>query len=275
MSEDMVAAGSVRRWWPDSTLMSRLDESTGEELVSLVPGVRCRAGTVLISQGARDMRVYPPEPASSGSAACVKVTACLENGQEALLGIGVSGDVVGEQAVLRAAGAFGHGGGLLAAGGSPDPGPPVHGLPATAPQRLACPRADDHRAPGLGRPPPPEFRGARVRVHLARVIVELVDRHGYLVAGGYAPGVSLSQAELGRLIGAGQDATAIAVRQLRQAGRVKTRYRGLLVSDLPALRCRRRAGIASGNSFSGCCTNTRNASGSLPQNYATASFPLR
>ena len=47
------------------------------------------------------MRVYLLEPASSGSAACVKVTACLENGQEALLGIGVSGDVVGEQAVLR------------------------------------------------------------------------------------------------------------------------------------------------------------------------------
>jgi hypothetical protein len=43
MSEDMVAAGSVRRWWPDSTLMLRLDESTGEELVSLVPGIRYRA----------------------------------------------------------------------------------------------------------------------------------------------------------------------------------------------------------------------------------------
>ena len=48
------------------------------------------------------------------------------------------------------------------------------------------------------------FAGHDVRVHLARVIVELVDRHGYLVAGGYALGVSLSQAELGRLIGAGQ-----------------------------------------------------------------------
>ena len=41
---------------------------------------------------------------------------------------------------------------------------------------------------------------------------------------------------LGWLIGAGQDATAIAIRQLRQAGLVKTRYRGLVVSDLPALR---------------------------------------
>ena len=80
--------------------MSRLDERTGEELVSLVPGLQYRAGAVLISQGARDMRVYLLEPASSGSAACVKITACLENGQETLLGIGMSGDVVGEQAVL-------------------------------------------------------------------------------------------------------------------------------------------------------------------------------
>ena len=68
MSEEMVAAGGARRSWPDSTLMSRLDESAGEELVSLVPGIRYRAGTVLINQGARDMRVYLLEPASSGTA---------------------------------------------------------------------------------------------------------------------------------------------------------------------------------------------------------------
>ncbi len=80
--------------------MSRLDERTGEELVSLVPGVRYREGSVLIRQGARDMQVYLLESASPGRSACVKVTACLENGQKTLLGIGVSGDVVGEQAVL-------------------------------------------------------------------------------------------------------------------------------------------------------------------------------
>jgi hypothetical protein len=89
MSEEMVAAGGHRRWWPDGTMMARLDERTGVELVSLVPGIRYREGSILISQGARDMRVYLLEPANSASSACVKVTACLENGQEALLGIGV------------------------------------------------------------------------------------------------------------------------------------------------------------------------------------------
>ena len=100
MSEAAVAAGDGWRCWPDGTLMSRLDLCAGEELISLVPGIRYREGSVLINQGARDTWVYLLEPASPGRSACVKVTACLENGQETLLSIGVSGDVVGEQAVL-------------------------------------------------------------------------------------------------------------------------------------------------------------------------------
>ena len=63
------------------------------------PWVTRTGARALANEGRR-----PSEPglvtASPGTTACVKVTACLENGQEALLGIGVSGDVVGEQAVL-------------------------------------------------------------------------------------------------------------------------------------------------------------------------------
>ena len=236
MSEETVAAGGHRRWWPDGTMMARLDKRTGAELVSLVPGIRYREGSILISQGARDMRVYLLEPANSASSACVKVTACLENGQEALLGIGVSGDVVGEQAVLgqRARSATVVACSPLVA--HPIPGRQFmdflgrhpgawHALAVMITERLDW--ADRRRL---------SFAGHDVRVHLARVIIELVDRHGYPDAGGYALGVSFSQAELGRLIGAGQDATGLAVRQLREAGMVKTRNRGLLVSDLPALR---------------------------------------
>ena len=47
MSEETVAAGGGWRCWPDGTLMSRPDERTGEELVSLVPGVRYREGSAL------------------------------------------------------------------------------------------------------------------------------------------------------------------------------------------------------------------------------------
>jgi len=38
MSEETIAAGGHRRWWPDGTMMARLDERTRAELVSLVPG---------------------------------------------------------------------------------------------------------------------------------------------------------------------------------------------------------------------------------------------
>ena len=184
------------------------------------------------------MCVYLLRPGQARcSSACVKVTACLENGQEALLRIGVSGDVVGEQAVLakRARSATVVACSPLAA--HPIPGPQFleflgrrpaawHALTLMITERLDW--SDCRRL---------SFAGHDVKAHLARVVLELADRHGYPDADGYALGVSLSQAEvLGRLIGAGQDATAIAVRQLRQAGRVKTRYRGLLVSDLPALR---------------------------------------
>ena len=236
MSEAAVAAGDGWRCWPDGTLMSRLDLCTGEELISLVPGIRYREGSVLISQGARDTWVYLLEPASPGSSACVKVTACLENGQEALLSIGVSGNVVGEQAVLARRERS-----TTVVACSPLVAHPIagcqfmeflgrrpeawHALALMITERLDW--ADRRRL---------NFAGHDVKAHLARVILELVERHGYPAAGGYALGVSLSQAELGRLIGAGQDATAIAVRQLRRAGMVQTRYRGLLVSDLPALR---------------------------------------
>ena len=45
MSEETIAAGGHRRWWPDGTMMARLDERTGAELVSLVPGIRYREGS--------------------------------------------------------------------------------------------------------------------------------------------------------------------------------------------------------------------------------------
>ena len=237
MSEMTVTlAGRRRRQWPDGTLMSRLDKRTGAELLSLARGVRYREGAVLIRQGARDTRVYLLQQAESGVSACAKVTACLDNGREVLLGISVSGDVVGEQAVL---GQRPRSATVVAC--SPLVAHPIPGLQfldflrryPDAWQAVALmiterlDWADRRRL---------SFAGHDVRVHLARVIVELVDRHGYPDAGGYALGVSLSQAELGRLIGAGQDAAAIAVRQLREAGLVQTRYRGLVVRDLPGLR---------------------------------------
>ena len=86
--------------WPPRTLMARLDGPAGDELLHLVPGRLYPLGAVLISQGDEGRHVYLLRPAPYGRSACVKVTARLANGAEALLGIRMGGDVVGELAVL-------------------------------------------------------------------------------------------------------------------------------------------------------------------------------
>jgi len=239
MSEQAAAAATLaygRRRWPERTVMARLPERAGDELLALAPGVRYREGRVLVRQGARGTHVYLLEPAESGCCAYTKVTACLENGREALLGISVSGDLVGEQAVLgqrRRSATVVACSPLIA---HPIPGDQFIAFLRRWPEAwqavalMITERLDWSDRRRLS------FAGHDVRVHLARVIVELVERHGYPVTGGYELGVSLSQPELGRLIGAGQDATANAVSQLRRAGLVQTRYRGLVVRDLAGLR---------------------------------------
>jgi CRP/FNR family transcriptional regulator, cyclic AMP receptor protein len=220
--------------WPEGTVMSRLDERTGNELLALAPGISYRAGVVLTNQGSRDERVYLLEPGPKTSA-CVKVTACLANGAETLLGIRVGGDLVGELAAIT-----------------------HRTQSATA---VTCSTVLAHAMTGddflgfLSRYPCAweavtlmiadrlewanrrrlDYAGHDARVHLARVLVELVRRYGHRGAGGYELGVSLSQPELGKLIGVGQDAVGLAVRELRDAGLVRTRYRGVVVCDLPGL----------------------------------------
>jgi CRP-like cAMP-binding protein len=81
-----------------------------------------------------------------------------------------------------------------------------------------------------------EFAGYAVPVRLARVMVELVDRHGFRTDQGHELGIELSQTELGRLIGAGEDAVGQAMRQLRRSGLVTPHYRKVTINDLHDLR---------------------------------------
>jgi CRP/FNR family cyclic AMP-dependent transcriptional regulator len=230
------ADGSAQLW-PAGTLMARLDSDARQALLGLRPTQPYEAGVVLIRQGDLDRTdVYLIRSTRLHMPACVKVTASLDNGSETVLGIRISGDIVGELAVLRHA-------------------------PRSA-TVTTCTRALIHRIPAdafmgfLGRHPRAwgavsrmiadqldwanrrrlDIAGHSVPVRLARVLVELVDRHGYPTPEGYDIGVSLSQAELGRLISAGQDAVGKAMRTLRRAGLVRVRYRRVTVLDLAGLR---------------------------------------
>ncbi|MEU6715757.1 Crp/Fnr family transcriptional regulator [Nonomuraea sp. NPDC046802] len=222
--------------WPARTLMAGLDQSAGRELRALGTPVRLPAGKVLIRQGDEDDRRVFLLCSAGAHTALVKVTAGLANGAESLLGIRVSGDVVGEMAAL------------------------CH-EPRSATVTL-CSDAVVHEIPGrafqafLERRPAAslavtamvadrlnwanrrrvDMAGYDVATHLRAVLAEMVERHGRPTAEGYDLGVSLTQAELGRLIGARQDAIGKAMRCLSRSGLVKTTYKRVIVPNPDQLR---------------------------------------
>ncbi len=223
--------------WPAGTLMAALGESARGDLLALGTPDAHSPGAVVIQQG--DLRrdhVFLLRSVRPGLPACAKVTAILDNGVEVLLGVRVSGDLVGEMAVLRGVGrsatvtactsmltfripaaAF-----LAYLNNHPESWSVLASMIA---QRLDW--ANRRRL---------DFAAFEVPVRLARVLVELAARHGFTVADGMDLGVQLSQPELGRLIGAKEAAVGKAVRLLKENGLLKTRYRQVIITDPRGLR---------------------------------------
>ncbi|WP_433677957.1 Crp/Fnr family transcriptional regulator [Nocardia sp. CA-119907] len=226
-------AGSA---WPVGTLMARLTVESGRDLLGLAHPRRIRAGTVLISQGDGRNHVLLLRSHDPARSACVKITAASRSGQQGLLGIRVSGDVVGELAALR--------GTPRMATVTTCTDTVIHTIAHRdflnflntradaweALCRMVADRLDWANRRRL------DFAGYEVPIRLARVLLELAERHGSAVAGGYELGVRLSQTELGALIGAREDTITSAMRQLRAKGLVKTAYRAVTITDLEQLR---------------------------------------
>ncbi|MFP3965485.1 Crp/Fnr family transcriptional regulator [Actinomadura fulvescens] len=219
------------RSWPTGTFLSRLDERTRARLLDLgqlhpVPPQRA-----LVRQGD-----------SGGSVwllidALVKVSARVENGTEALLALRVSGDLIGEMAVL---------------------GEPVRSATVTT-----CGRAVVSQIKGgafidfLQRHPAValtlnemtierlrwsnqrrlDFAGYETGRCLARVMLALADRHGQPCAEGIDLGIPLTQAELGGLVGAKEATVQKALRELTVKGLVATPgRRRVIITDHALLR---------------------------------------
>jgi CRP-like cAMP-binding protein len=81
-----------------------------------------------------------------------------------------------------------------------------------------------------------DFTGHPVDQRLARVVVQLAERHGYPVEGGIDLGIALTQEELGKLVGAAKESAVKAVQQMRGAGLIRTGYRRIVVADLERLK---------------------------------------
>ncbi|MBB6174599.1 CRP-like cAMP-binding protein [Nocardiopsis mwathae] len=222
--------------WPAGTFMSRLGEAARADLLGLTQTRTYPTGTALLRQGHVENTVYVLRSSQPGDSACVKVTSRLPNGVETLLAVRVSGDVVGEMGPLR-------GSAPMATVTTCSP-TIAQAIPTPVFMNFLDRNRDAWGVIGsvLGdrlewaERRRTDFAVYEVPVRLARVLVDLVDRHGAMTDDGLDLGVRLSQAELGRLIGAREDAVGQAVRRLREDGYIRSRYRKVTVIDLDGLR---------------------------------------
>ncbi|UZF67652.1 Crp/Fnr family transcriptional regulator [Amycolatopsis mediterranei] len=190
---------------------------------------------MLLHQGEPSTHVFLLGHGKQPRLACVKVTAAARNGTESLLGIRVSGDLVGEMGVLRD--------GPRAATVTVCRAMTVHRIPLEhfrsflrrreEAWRVVCHMIADRLDWANRRRL--DFAGYDTAVRLARVLLELADYHGAPGEAGIRLGIQLSQPEFGKLIGAGRDAIQLAVRQLKEKNYIAYRYRTVTILDLNGL----------------------------------------
>lgn len=227
--------GGDKTEWPGGTVLSRLPAALTDELLRLGTPKPCRAGTVLVHQGEPSSHVFLLGHGKQPRLACVKVTVAARNGTESLLGIRISGDLVGEMGVLRD--------GPRSATVTTCRAMTVHRIPIES-FRLFLRRREEawqvvchmiaDRLDWANRRRL-DFAGYDTTVRLARVLVELAAHHGTPGEAGIRLGIELSQSEFGKLIGAGRDSTQLAVRQLRKLAYIAYRYRTVTILNLNGL----------------------------------------
>jgi CRP-like cAMP-binding protein len=222
--------------WLPGTFLALLGRELSDELLDLGSARTVPAGKQLTSQGDSSSDVFLLKAGRLGSA-CVKVTSVLPGGDETLLAIRMAGDVIGEGAALR------H--------------DQLRSATVTACTDVLVQSIEQRKFFGyLDRRPAAwralcimlanrldwanrrrlDFGAYDVRVRLVRVVLELVEAHGVDTPLGVELGVDVSQQELGKLIGAKPDAVGGALRRLKAEGLISSRYRGVRIPDLAALR---------------------------------------
>lgn len=221
------------RNWPATSFLARLPDQARDALLSFGDVRRFARGERIAREGDPGSEVF------FLLSACAKVTARTDDGQEALLAIRVSGDIIGELAVID-----GEPRSATVTACRIDPSVAVAvGRDAFADFLKKSPEASAALAEAVGRRlrwsnrRRIEFSGCSVKVRTARVIVELASTYGkQLPYNGVSIGTNLSQGELATLIGAAVPSVQRALRELRTAGLVGTGYRMLVALDLPGLR---------------------------------------
>ncbi|GII00618.1 Crp/Fnr family transcriptional regulator [Planobispora takensis] len=208
-----------------ASFLSQLSDPVRAQLLNL--GVTtCRpAGHELIHQGGVGEVVFLLIDAIT------KITARAENGSEVLLAVRVSGDIVGDMAVLDEA--------------------PRSATVTTCSRSTICVVRGPIFMDFLRRTPEAglalnrlisdrlrwanqrrlDFAGYEAGIRLARLIVTLAARHGRRVSRGLDIGVPLTQTELGALIGAKEATIQKALRDLAERGLIRRGRRGVIIME--------------------------------------------
>ena len=186
--------------WPPGSLLSRLDDSTRQALLTAGTCRRVGSSTVLMRQGENGNHVILLRRS------LVKVTVPTADGREALLDIRVSGDLVGEIGALNdrprsASGSSRRGGNAtfnvipraeLRALLAQYPEVAIH-LAGVVAERLCW--ANRRRL---------DFTAYPVKIRLARALAELAATYGRATSQGLEIDVELTQPEAATLVGASE-----------------------------------------------------------------------
>jgi CRP-like cAMP-binding protein len=217
--------------WPAGTLLARLTGTTTAALCAVGAEQWMPAGRVLMREGSGESHVVIIKRGLA------KVTVEMPDGRSALLSIRVAGDLLGEMAALgggpRSATVTMCGPGViqLVPGREFQPFLRAHSDAALALTTMVGERLRWSNRRRV------DFTSYPVKVRLARVLVELAERHGRRDRqGALQIGVRLTQPELATMCGAAEVSVHKALCGLRRANTVSSRYGRITVWDMGQLR---------------------------------------
>jgi len=215
--------------WAAGSLLAGLSPAQRKTLLALGARRQYNAGDVLLAEGENTTFAVIIIDGY------VKITARTEDGVESLLAIRTAGDIVGELAALDSAPRSA----TASAAGA------VMTRVVSKAKLDECFRKDPGIAVGVNRAVAAklrvatrrrvDFRGRDARERLARALLELCEGSAGLSPRGELK-VFFTQSELAGLIGASEPTVHKALRALRDARVVDTRYRRLVVTDIDRLR---------------------------------------
>ncbi|MGW0433069.1 Crp/Fnr family transcriptional regulator [Micromonospora sp. NPDC003197] len=216
--------------WISGSLLSCLTPAVRAALLAIGTAVRVESGDRILREGEEGTHMVLLRDVLT------KVTVNMANGRQALLAIRVSGDVVGEVSALsgttRTATVTSCGSGLVNVIHKRDWHPFLHCRPEATLALAGITAARFHWANQRRI----DLASYPAKVRIARIMAELSMVHGKPVPAGRTLGVTLTQPELATLSGAAEPTVEKALRELRQAGVLKTGYRQIIVRDLVRLR---------------------------------------